>query len=88
MGPRRCTTTRLYTAHELEGPFADHGAKVAVFWDNTADIAQHLVDTTPLEKVFTVNITKSMPLLLRLAFPAGADAAQGEGEADGWADSV
>lgn len=57
----------LYTAHELEGPFADHGAKVAVFWDNTADIAQHLVDTTPLEKVFTVNITKSMPLLQRVA---------------------
>lgn len=57
----------LYTARELEGPFADHEAKVAIFWDNAAEIAQHLVDTTPLETVFTVNVTKSMPLFKRLA---------------------
>lgn len=57
----------LYTLSELEGPFNDHAAKVAIFWDKAAGIAEHLVAHTPLETVLTVNMTKAMPLLKRLA---------------------
>lgn len=64
----------LYTARELEGPFKDHAAKAAVFWDNAADIAETLVCNTPLTQVFSVNITNAIPKLKRfaLSFPIPA----------------
>ncbi|WP_448851680.1 long-chain-fatty-acid--CoA ligase [Corynebacterium sp. 335C] len=57
----------LYTAHELRGPFADHGAKLAIVWDNSAEVVETLVADTPLETVVPVDITKDMPLHLQLA---------------------
>ncbi len=57
----------LYTARELEVPFRDHGARVGIFWDSSQDVAKELVARTPLETVLTVNMTRAMPTLPRLA---------------------
>lgn len=57
----------LYTAAELRPQFADHGAKVAIVWDKTAKTLQTLRDDTALETIISVDMTKAMPLLPRLA---------------------
>ncbi|WP_297851293.1 long-chain-fatty-acid--CoA ligase [uncultured Corynebacterium sp.] len=59
----------LYTAHELRPQFADHGARVAIVWDKVADTANKLKadESTDLETVVSVNMTKAMPLLQRVA---------------------
>ncbi|QPK79393.1 long-chain fatty acid--CoA ligase [Corynebacterium lizhenjunii] len=63
----------LYTAHEFEGLFADHGARVAIAWDKTAATLEQLRATTPLETIISVNMIEAMPrtkqLLLRLPLP-------------------
>lgn len=64
----------LYTAHELEHPFNDHGARVAIVWDKAADTLEKLRRTTPLETIVSVNMIDAMPkvqqLALRLPIPA------------------
>lgn len=64
----------LYTAHELEGPFNDHKARVAIVWDKAAATLEKLRSTTPLETIVSVNMIKAMPRLqqaaLRLPVPA------------------
>src|SRR5699024_10052128 len=45
----------LYTAHELEGPFADHAARVAIAWDKAAPTLEKLRGTTSLETIVSVN---------------------------------
>ena len=57
----------LYTAHELEGLFRDHGARVAISWDKTASTLEKLRSTTPLETIVSVNMVDAMPPLKRLA---------------------
>ena len=63
----------LYTAHELRPQFMDHGARVAIVWDKTADTLEKLRADTPLETVVSVNMTKAMPraqqLALRIPLP-------------------
>lgn len=63
----------LYTAHELEHPFRDHGARIAIAWDKAAVTLEKLRDTTPLETIVSVNMTNAMPssqqLLLKLPVP-------------------
>ena len=63
----------LYTAHELRPQFVDHGARVAIVWDKTADTLEKLRADTPLETVVSVNMTKAMPraqqLALRIPLP-------------------
>ena len=63
----------LYTAHELRPQFIDHGARVAIVWDKTADTLEKLRADTPLETVVSVNMTKAMPraqqLALRIPLP-------------------
>lgn len=63
----------LYTAHELEGPFNDHGARVAIVWDKAASTLEKLRRTTPLETIVSVNMIDAMPrskqLLLNLPLP-------------------
>lgn len=56
----------LYTANELRPQFADHGAKVAIVWDKTADTVKQLRTDTALETVISVDMTKAMPLHMRL----------------------
>ncbi len=51
----------LYTAHELAGMFADHGARVAIAWD--ASVAK----LPPLDHVIAVNLLDAFPTLKRLA---------------------
>ena len=57
----------LYTANELRPQFNDHGAKVAVVWDKAADTAKKLAKDTPLETIVSVDMTKAMPLVQRVA---------------------
>lgn len=64
----------LYTAHELEAPFTDHGARVAIVWDKAASTLEKLRRTTPLETIVSVNMIDAMPPLqkyaLKLPIPA------------------
>ncbi|MBK4152018.1 AMP-binding protein [Corynebacterium macginleyi] len=57
----------LYTAHELEGLFQDHGARVVIAWDKTAPTLEKIRATTPLETIVSVNMIDAMPPLKRLA---------------------
>ncbi|MFS0396447.1 long-chain-fatty-acid--CoA ligase [Corynebacterium striatum] len=63
----------LYTAHELEGLFQDHAARVAIVWDKVTPTFEQLRETTPLETIVSVNMTEAMPrrqqLLLRIPLP-------------------
>lgn len=63
----------LYTAHELEGLFQDHAARVAIVWDKMTATFEQLRETTPLETIISVNMTEAMPrskqLLLRIPIP-------------------
>ncbi|MDY3128051.1 MAG: long-chain-fatty-acid--CoA ligase [Corynebacterium sp.] len=56
----------LYTAHELEGLFNDHGARVAIVWDKSAPVFEKLRGTTSLETIISVNMTEAMPRRMRL----------------------
>lgn len=57
----------LYTARELRGPFADHGAKIAICWDKTAPVLDEVAKTTPLETILPINMIDDMPWALRTA---------------------
>lgn len=57
----------LYTAHELEMPFQDHKARVAIVWDKAAPTLEKLRRTTPLETIVSVNMIEAMPTLQRFA---------------------
>ncbi|MBV7294528.1 AMP-binding protein [Corynebacterium sp. TAE3-ERU12] len=57
----------LYTAHELQGPFQDHAATIAICWDKITPVLDELVEKTPLETVIPVNIIDDMPWKLRMA---------------------
>ncbi|QTH60127.1 long-chain fatty acid--CoA ligase [Corynebacterium hindlerae] len=57
----------LYTAHELEHPFQDHGARIAIAWDKAAGMLEKLRATTPLETIIAVDMTEAMPSLQRAA---------------------
>ncbi|MDU3175389.1 MAG: long-chain-fatty-acid--CoA ligase, partial [Corynebacterium striatum] len=57
----------LYTAHELEGLFKDHGARIAIAWDKTASTLEKLRGTTNLETVISINMIDAMPTTQKLA---------------------
>lgn len=63
----------LYTAHELEHPFLDHGARIAICWDKSAPTLEKLRGTTSLETIVSVNMIEAMPnaqrFVLRLPVP-------------------
>ncbi|MDO4927541.1 MAG: long-chain-fatty-acid--CoA ligase [Corynebacterium sp.] len=63
----------LYTASELEMPWRNHRARVAIVWDKAASTFMQLRDTTPLETVVSVNLLDEMPPLQRfvLDLPLG-----------------
>ncbi len=52
----------LYTAHELAGMFADHGARIAIAWDASASRLP-----AGLDHVVAVNLLDAFPPLKRLA---------------------
>ncbi|WP_110182629.1 long-chain-fatty-acid--CoA ligase [Nocardioides solisilvae] len=57
----------LYTAHELQRPFADHGARVAVVWDKAVPVVEALRGSCALEHVVAVDLTAELPWPKRLA---------------------
>lgn len=57
----------LYTAHELEHPFNDHGARVAIGWDKTVPVLEELRRNTPLETIIAVNMLQDLPFVMRAA---------------------
>ncbi|KAB1502746.1 long-chain fatty acid--CoA ligase [Corynebacterium sp. 320] len=57
----------LYTAKELEHPFQDHAAKVAFFWDKSADVAEKMRLNSPVETIIAVTLMDEMPWPLRQA---------------------
>ena len=59
----------LYTADELEGPFADHGAKVVVTWNVVAPVVRDLADRpgTAIEHIISVDLLDELPAAKRLA---------------------
>ena len=59
----------LYTADELEAPFADHGAKVVVTWNVITDVVQDLATRpgTAIEHVLAVDLLDAFPTAKRLA---------------------
>lgn len=56
----------LYTARELRHQFEDHGARIAVVWDKTADILADFPSDLKLERIVSVDITTALPLSKRL----------------------
>ncbi|TDX80552.1 long-chain acyl-CoA synthetase [Rathayibacter sp. PhB151] len=57
----------LYTPRELRRQFEDHGARVAVVWNKTADVIAALPADLGVERVVSVDLTASFPLGKRLA---------------------
>ncbi|NQX14986.1 AMP-binding protein [Rathayibacter sp. VKM Ac-2857] len=57
----------LYTPRELRRQFEDHGARVAVVWNKTADVIASLPADLGVERVVSVDLTASFPLGKRLA---------------------
>lgn len=57
----------LYTAEELATQFVDHGARVAIAWDKVVPTLEDLRDTTAIETIVAVDLTKALPLAKRVA---------------------
>lgn len=57
----------LYTAEELSKTFADHGARIAIAWDKVVPSLRAMSGSHALEQVVAVDLTRSMPLLKRIA---------------------
>jgi long-chain acyl-CoA synthetase len=52
----------LYTADELRHQFADHGARVAIVWDNAAETVRGFADELGITTIVGVDMTREMPL--------------------------
>lgn len=57
----------LYTPRELRRQFEDHGARVAVVWNKVADVVATMPADLGIERVVSVDLTRSFPLGKRLA---------------------
>ena len=56
----------LYTPRELRHQFEDHGAKVAIAWDKTVGTIRDFPRDTAVEHIVAVDLTRQMPLRMRL----------------------
>lgn len=56
----------LYTRDELRTQYLDHGASITVAWDKIAPLVQSLRGEVEVKHVISVNMTKMMPLKMRL----------------------
>lgn len=56
----------LYTRSELLTQYQDHGATITIAWDKVAPTVQSLAGEVDVQHVIAVNMTKMMPLTLRL----------------------
>jgi len=57
----------LYTPRELRHQFEDHGATVAIAWDKVVATIQEFPEDVAVETLVSVDVTKAMPLSMRLA---------------------
>lgn len=57
----------LYTAAELETQFRDHGATVVIAWSKVVSTIQRLPKDLGIEHIIAVDITRAMPLGMRIA---------------------
>ena len=60
----------LYTPRELRHQFEDHGAKVAIVWNNVVETVQSFPADVAVQSIVSIDITRAMPFgtraLLRL----------------------
>lgn len=69
----------LYTEAELDAPFRDHRAEIAIVWDKTVPVVERLAEHgAPVKHIVSVNLTAAMPAIkrvaLRLPLPAARTA--------------
>ncbi|MCT9001588.1 long-chain-fatty-acid--CoA ligase [Microbacterium memoriense] len=57
----------LYTPRELRQQFEDHGAKTAIVWSKVVRTVQDFPADVEVHNLISVDITRAMPLRLRLA---------------------
>jgi len=57
----------LYTPRELRKQFEDHGAKHAIVWSKVVSTVQEFPDDLAVSTLVSVDITKAMPVMTRLA---------------------
>ncbi len=57
----------LYTPRELRKQFEDHGAKTAIVWSKVVHTVQEFPADLAVENLVSVDVTRAMPLSLRLA---------------------
>ncbi len=57
----------FYTPRELRHQFEDHGARVAIAWDRVCSTVAAFPDDLSVTTVISVDLTKAMPLLKRVA---------------------
>ncbi|MDQ1526175.1 MAG: long-chain acyl-CoA synthetase [Microbacteriaceae bacterium] len=57
----------LYTPRELRHQFEDHGATVAIAWDKVVQTIQDFPADVAVTTIVSVDITRAMPLVTRLA---------------------
>ena len=57
----------LYTPRELRKQFEDHGAKTAIVWSKAVRTVQDFPDDLRVTNLVSVDVTKAMPLRMRVA---------------------
>jgi long-chain acyl-CoA synthetase len=57
----------LYTPRELRHQFEDHGARVVIAWDKVVDTIQAFPADVAVDTIVSVDITRSMPFVTRVA---------------------
>ena len=55
----------LYTPRELRHQFEDHGAKVAIVWNNVVDTVQQFPADVAVESIVSIDVTRAMPFTTR-----------------------
>jgi len=55
----------LYTPRELRHQFEDHGAKVAIVWNNVVDTVRQFPADVAVESIVSIDITRAMPFSTR-----------------------
>lgn len=66
----------LYTPRELRHQFEDHGAKVAIVWNNVVETVRDLPEDIAVDTLVSVDVTRSMPASMRLALRLPVPAAR------------
>ncbi|MEP6480255.1 MAG: AMP-binding protein, partial [Rhodoglobus sp.] len=56
----------LYTSRELRHQFEDHGAKVAIVWNNVVATVQAFPEDVAVPTIISIDVPRSMPFLTRL----------------------